>query len=682
MREPRMRRWLLILAGIGLVAAQAAPSARAAPATPTFQVGAAAGDVDPPLYDRATNPAECDPTGTFGGPRQFNFEEPYKDTDSNGRYDYGEPYLDCDHNGRYDGIFITSGALQRPLILKDPIEARAFVVSNGRKTIAVEVIDSIGIFYPELDAIRARVQELVAARHLRHLDEIFISSTHDESAPDPVGLWGPASGVSGVDDYYMNFLAERGAAAIVQADASARPAYVRYAETEQPSRFQTCWSSYPYVNDRMVRILQAVDAVSLTPILTLSNYGIHVESMAFSPNPVENRYISADWVHFERAKLDADLGGIAIHMAGAVGSVETPRVFDSVTPYPTSVQHPDHPADCRTLDTGRGTLVPLGYSNETEAIGQTLATTVEHALATGAVWARGDEISFLRERFSVPLRNLLFAALSPTGLFAHRPGCVDDVQMPVLPNGTSAGTDACTEVAGYSIGDAEFMAVPGEVFPYVMIRGFQGPQDMPFPDEAMSPWAMPHASKPFRFTEGLGEDMIGYLFSQNDATGVPEAEPQRGAYFASGGDRFGCSHDDDSESTGGDSGSIVARHLIDALERLGTDPRQRVLAGRYVFRDGMLSRNPIGTGALRCDPSNDTFTLDPNGGAVAVKVFYPDGSSRMIVPAGFINSDGRPRAAPDMTTRGIWVPGAGETSFIEGVSKRIWLDVFPNLPGT
>jgi hypothetical protein len=331
-----MRRLAGCALAVLALASVAAVPGHATPSLPTFVVGAAAVDITPPLYDRATNPAECDPTGTFDGYRKFNLEEPYKDTDGNGRYDVGEPYLDCDHNGRFDGIFITSGGHQNA-ILKDPIEARAFVVSNGKGKIAVEVIDSIGIFNVEMDAIRARVGRMEHSSRRRHLDEIFISSTHDESAPDPVGLWGPATGVSGVDDYYMDFLARKGAEAILAADAAARPARIRDAQVPQPPRFQTCFSSYPYIQDRMVRVLQAVDATTRAPIATLSNYGIHAETMAFSPDPVENQYMSADWPHFERAKLDADLGGVSIHMAGAVGSVETPRVFDSVTQVPTQV---------------------------------------------------------------------------------------------------------------------------------------------------------------------------------------------------------------------------------------------------------------------------------------------------------------------------------------------------------
>jgi hypothetical protein len=200
---------------------------------------------------------------------------------------------------------------------------------------------------------------------------------------------------------------------------------------------------------------------------------------------------------------------------------------------------------------------------------------------------------------------------------------------------------------------------------------------MPFPKEEMSPWVMPHASKPFRFIEGLGEDMDGYLFSQNNATAVPEVDPQRGVYFPSD-DQFGCSHDDDSEAASGNAGTIVAEHLRHVMSLVGTDAHQRVDVGRYVLPGGTLSRNPIGTGPLRCDKGADVFTL-AGSGAKEIRV-WSNGTPSDIIPAGFIDSSGRPQAAPDMSTRGVWIRGAHETSFTEGLSVRVWLDVFPEVP--
>ena len=59
------------------------------------------------------------------------------------------------------------------------------VVSNGGRTIAVEVLDNEGAFNVYLQ----RIRQQVAADGV-HLDGIYISSNHDESAPDTIGISG------------------------------------------------------------------------------------------------------------------------------------------------------------------------------------------------------------------------------------------------------------------------------------------------------------------------------------------------------------------------------------------------------------------------------------------------------------------------------------------------------------
>jgi hypothetical protein len=58
-------------------------------------------------------------------------------------FDPGDPYVDCNGNGRWDGNLLGGGADTPRFYAKvaDPVGARALVVSNGRKTIAVEVLD-------------------------------------------------------------------------------------------------------------------------------------------------------------------------------------------------------------------------------------------------------------------------------------------------------------------------------------------------------------------------------------------------------------------------------------------------------------------------------------------------------------------------------------------------------------
>ena len=71
---------------------------------------------------------------------------------------------------------------------------------------------------------------------------------------------------------------------------------------------------------------------------------------------------------------------------------------------------------------------------------------------------------------------------------------------------------------------------------------------------------MSRLSQRYRFVEGLGEDMVGYLFPKTNAVGVP-----RTLDGADDTDRFGCGHSDDGEAAADDAGGIVARHLAALL---------------------------------------------------------------------------------------------------------------------
>ena len=208
-----------------------APSASAdrARRPAAFGVGAAVGDFTPPPAGRLPHdPSDCATTpeqrATYNGARPFAFEEPYQDLQHSGHFDGGDPYLDCNGNGRWEGNLLGGGADTPRFFTRvaDPVGARAIVVSNGRRTIAVEVVDQEGLFNFYQDQIRALV-----SRAGVHLDGIFISATHDESAPDTLGLSGINPFTSGVNSYFADFLVRRSARAIVRAYRSMRPASIR-----------------------------------------------------------------------------------------------------------------------------------------------------------------------------------------------------------------------------------------------------------------------------------------------------------------------------------------------------------------------------------------------------------------------------------------------------------------------
>jgi hypothetical protein len=406
-------------------------------------------------------------------------------------------------------------------------------------------------------------------------------------------------------------------------------------------------------------------------IATLANVSQHAETLGFNGGTpaldAQQNWVSADWIGFFRQAVEHQLGGVAIEMAGAVGSVESPEVYPrAISRVPQAELDASHPAGCRTLfrvgrspDLSGAGHVPIGYTGETKAFGADMAAPVVAALRSGAYQlSRSDTLWGERREICVPLDNALFNLGAALGVFAVRPGydatCAHAA--PVLPNGSSAGQALRSEVAAFGIGDAEFVSIPGEVFPFTVFRGFLGPQDMPNPGPALPPWLLPHLHARFRFVDGLAEDMIGYIFPAGNAVGIPTS----GNLNPADRDRFGCGHSDDGEALSPHSADIVAAALVGVIDR--HDGRaETVRSGRYVLPGGALSRDPLGgPGSLGC--TVHTTFVPSRAPAVAVQL----AGGRRVHPSAWMSLDGLPQAHPDRDTRG----------YFDARGRRVWLDVY------
>ncbi len=660
----------IILAGVSVSVAGAHRTLHSVtPRAARFRVGAAVESFTPPAAGSiAQDPADCAAAAdaAFNGPRPFAFSEPYIDLQGSGHYDLGDPYLDCDHNGRWDGNLLGGGAGNPRYYdhVADQVGARAIVISNASQTIALEVVDQEGLFDVYADRIRQQVKD-----DGYPIGAIEISATHDESAPDSLGLGGVTPATSGTNQYFVDYLVQQSAKAIETAYRARRPATIRYAQATEPRNLRQCWSSYPYVDDQLMPVMQAVGTDGKV-IATLASVSQHTESLGFNTGSQkddgftldeENDWISGDWPHFFRAALEQRYGGVGIEMAGSVGSVETPEVFSAaISRTPQRYENPDHPAGCATLFAGHGAETPLGYYEETTQLGQDLAGAVERALSTGGTPSATSTIWAESQTVCVPVDNLLFKAAALGGVFAERPaylpGC--QVQVPTPATGQAAGTSIQSVVAAWRIGDAEFIGLPGEVFPFTFFRGPLGPQDMNVPQDALPPWPLPYMQTPFRFFDGLANDMIGYIFPAGNAAGVPTATDPS----PSGTDRFGCTHADDAESVSPSAADLLGDALVGMLSHHGR--REPIEHGRYVLPGGQLSRNPLGlTDSLKCSGSDTSFQA--TGSAVAV---WEPGRG-VIHPVAWMDLSGRPQTTPDRNTRG----------YLDIRGVRHWLDVFPDI---
>ncbi len=617
-----------------------------------FSVGAAVESITPPLAGAlAHDPALCSTDPSYNGPHHFALEEPYTDAAHTGAYEPGDPYVDCNGDGRWDGIMLGGGGNNPRFAttVADPITARAIAISNGRRTIVVETLDNEGVFNVYQQEIRAKV-----AADGYHTDGIFISATHDESAPDTIGISGVNQLTSGVDAYYARFMVQRSAVAIEEALQRRVPALIRYAEAIEPATLRQCWSSYPFVDDQLMPAMQAIGYGGRV-IATLGDVSQHAETLGFNPDPAQQLWVSADWPHFFRTALEARYGGVAIEMAGSVGSVETPEVFPGpISRTPQTFIDESHPAGCRTLFAANGTPEPVGYTAETQALGVALAGAVSDAIDHSATWSTSNVLWGARRNACVTLTNQLFVLGAQLGVFADRPGYDDHctVEHPPAANGATSGTELETQVAAFGIGDGEFVSVPGEVFPFTYLRGFLGPNDLPHAGLALPPWIIPHMHARYRFVDGLAEDMLGYIFPRGNGVGVP-GEPGSN----DGTDRFGCGHSDDSESTGSGTADVVGNALVGLLDAHSGAPED-IRQGRYVLPGDTLSRDPLGMPAsIKCNVDTVFHATAP---AVAVSV-----GGQVIVPHQWMSLSGRPQSHPDRNTRG-WIDNSG---------TRHWLDV-------
>jgi hypothetical protein len=163
---------------------------------------------------------------------------------------------------------------------------------------------------------------------------------------------------------------------------------------------------------------------------------------------------------------------------------------------------------------------------------------------------------------------------------------------------------------------------------------------------------------PYRFVDGLAEDMIGYLFPAGNGVGVP-GEHGSNALTASDTDRFGCNHSDDSEAASSAAATTLgaaAARMFDAAD----GPPERIAAGRYVLADGTRSRDPLGEPVLKCKVA-PTAAPSPRP---AVAVWTAAGGEQR--PRAWMSLSGHRQARPDRDTRG----------FFDARGRRVWLDVY------
>ncbi len=402
------------------------------------------------------------------------WSEPFEDLNDNGCWDRDEPFTDDPRNsvvdpqstGKWDGIWTNAGfGGQCAQGVLDDTWARAVVLSSGGTTVAMVSLDVVGFFNEEIDRAQA---ELEATGRVPGLDGLVVASTHTHEGPDTMGLWGDFPN-DGKFPLYQAYIRSQIVDAVIDAYEAMEPASVRFGQGEQTFGLRD--SRPPEVIDADVWAAEFVAVDDGETIGTLVNWSNHPEVL-WSGNP----FISSDYPHAIREKMERELGGVAIFFVGSVGGLMTPGSSPEEQRYDRLIE-----------------------------IGERVAGTAIDAL-DGQPLLDDPSLAVAHRSFFLPLDNQSLRALNAAGMF-DKQGYTAGV-----PTAT-VGQDVKTEMYAVTLGPAVFVTVPGELFPEIAL-GVYGREDCTEADTGRpyEPGIRAQFDEAdYHFVLGLGMDELGYI---------------------------------------------------------------------------------------------------------------------------------------------------------------------------
>jgi len=321
-------------------------------------------------------------------------------------------------------------AVHDELLVRSVAFARA-----GEEPVVLSVCDLIGL---------TRVPEPKGRR--------VVACTHTHHGPDGLGFWGrPFEGVSGIDPEYLARVRTIVAASAEAAVAALEPVTLRAGSVAVPGLVANFRD--PEVVDDELSVVRAERADG-SVVVTLCDFACHPEVV-----DKENTQLTADYAgHLCRA-VEANVGGLAVFAAGALGGMLAPCTEE------------------RT-------------HAEAARYGEVLASATEEALAAGSTVAGADAgVAFARVEVDLVLENPIYDLGMQVGLVpsAER-----------RPDGS-----VVTEVSCFRVGPVMVACVPGELLPRLGLQLKATMRDL----GATVPMVV-----------GLADDELGYLLPAEDFT--------------------------------------------------------------------------------------------------------------------------------------------------------------------
>ncbi len=414
------------------------------------------------------------------------------------------------------------GQNRRATGVHDPLYARAIVLDDGQKKIAIAAADVVGLQYPIVEAIRKR---------LDGFDYVLVASTHNHEGPDTMGIWGPSPFKSGIDPAYLAHVQSQIVAAIRQADAARVPVAATYGTASDERLLRD--SREPYVKDDVIRVVRFDATKEHKPHCLLVNWSCHPEALEG-----DNTEITADFPHYAIRDLQRRYGCPVLYMSGAVGGLMAP---------PRGIYQRD---DGATLDDGNFEYCERYGSDVAKLAMQAIDAAEPITLTPFLISAKP---------ITVPLENTIFRAAMVMGLIDRSglmwTGDSEELGRPYDPIKDSKHMPAgITEVAYLKLGKLNVVGIPGEIYPELVYGRCQDPADpgADYPDAPLEPAVVESLPSKQFLLFGLANDELGYI--------VPKRQWDTRPPFAYG-------RDSDQYGEENSCGPQMAPLLLNALKR-------------------------------------------------------------------------------------------------------------------
>ncbi len=371
------------------------------------------------------------------------------------------------------------GTNRKATKVHDPIAARAVVLADGDEKVALVSVDVVGLFLPAVERVRAK---------LTGFKYVLVSATHNHEGPDTLGLWGATPVQSGIDPDYQKRVEAGCVAAVRAADKARTPALARIGSARDPDLLRD--NRRPIVKHDELVALHFRAPKTDRPLGVVVQWNCHPETLGS-----KNTEISADFIHSTVQSLRESQKCPVVYLTGTVGGLMTTLGLPV--------------KDEKGKDLADGTF------EKADRYGRLVAELAEKAL-TGAVPVALTPFDIRTRELLVPVDNNVYRLAWSFGVLDRTMYKWDGVATPKTfepSKDVSKPAAVKTELGRLKLGALEIAAIPGEIYPELVLGKVENPADpgADFPDAPIEPAIYARLKSKHRMLIGLANDELGYI---------------------------------------------------------------------------------------------------------------------------------------------------------------------------